>query len=55
MNIHQDRRNFMKWVAAAGLGAATLPFASMAYAGEAPRRAIFVYFPDGMRPNTGTP
>lgn len=50
MNIHQDRRNFMKWVAAAGLGAAALPFASMAYAGEPPRRAIFVFYPDGMRP-----
>ncbi|MEZ5452013.1 MAG: DUF1552 domain-containing protein [Thiothrix sp.] len=50
MNINQDRRNFMKWVAAAGLGAATLPFASMAYAGDVPRRAIFVFFPDGMRP-----
>ncbi|MGV6809656.1 MAG: DUF1552 domain-containing protein [bacterium] len=50
MSIHQERRHFMKWVAAAGLGAATLPFASMAYAGEAPRRAIFVFIPDGMRP-----
>ncbi len=48
--ISKERRNFMKWIAAAGLGSAVLPFANMAYAGETPRRAIFVYFPDGMRP-----
>jgi hypothetical protein len=50
MSISQERRHFMKWIAAAGLSVATLPFASMAFAGTAPRRAIFVFFPDGMRP-----
>lgn len=50
MTIMQQRRQFLKWLAAAGLGSAVLPYASMAYAGESPRRAIFVYFPDGMRP-----
>ncbi|WP_287600786.1 DUF1552 domain-containing protein [Thiothrix sp.] len=49
MSMINDRRHFLKWVAA-GIGAAALPFASMAYAGDAPRRAIFLHFPDGMRP-----
>ncbi len=48
--ISHERRNFMKWLAAAGLSTATLPFANMAFAGEPPRRAIFVFYPDGMRP-----
>ncbi len=49
MSVINDRRHFLKW-AAAGIGAAALPFASMAYADDAPRRVIFLYFPDGMRP-----
>jgi len=50
MSTSNERRAFLKW-AVAGIGAAALPFASMAYANDtAPRRAIFVYFPDGMRP-----
>lgn len=47
--LMQERRAFLQW-AIAGIGATALPFASMAYANSAPRRVIFVFFPDGMRP-----
>ena len=50
MQMNKGRRDFLKWVAATGIGASVLPYANMAYAAEAPRRAIFVFFPDGMRP-----
>lgn len=46
----QQRRDFLKWIAAAGISTTVLPYANMAYADTPPRRAIFVYFPDGMRP-----
>jgi hypothetical protein len=49
MRTVKERRDFLKWVAAS-FGAAMLPYGSMAFAAEPPRRAIFVYFPDGMRP-----
>ncbi len=49
MSLVNERRNFLKWVAA-GFGAAMLPYGSMAFAADPPRRVIFVYFPDGMRP-----
>jgi hypothetical protein len=43
-----ERRRFLKVVSAAGLTAATLPFARLAMAqSSAPRRVIFVYTPDG--------
>ena len=45
MSISQERRQFMKWIAAAGLGAATLPFASMAFAGDSAASCHFRVFP----------
>ena len=43
-----ERRRFLKVVSAAGLTAATMPFARMAMAqSSSPRRALFVYTPDG--------
>lgn len=43
-----ERRRFLKVVSAAGLSAATMPFARLAIAETSvPRRAIFVYTPDG--------
>ncbi len=43
-----ERRRFLKVVGAAGLTAATLPFARLAMAqSSAPRKVIFVYTPDG--------
>jgi hypothetical protein len=48
MTNTKERRRFLKVVGAAGLTAATLPFARLAMAqSSAPRRAIFVYTPDG--------
>lgn len=49
MNTSAQRRSFLKLVGAASLGALTLPFARTVLAeGSRPRRAIFVFFPDGM-------
>jgi hypothetical protein len=43
-----ERRRFLKVASAAGLTAATLPFARLATAqSSSPRRAIFIYTPDG--------
>jgi len=43
-----ERRRFLKVIGAAGITAATLPFARLAMAqSAAPRRVIFVYTPDG--------
>jgi len=52
MNGSITRRSFLKLVSAAGLSAATLPFARLAFSAgvTAPRRAIFVYTPDGAIP-----
>jgi len=51
-----DRRRFLKLAAAAGLSAATLPFARLALsAASAPRRVIFVYTPDGAIPELWHP
>lgn len=52
MNNTIARRRFLKVVGAAGLTAATLPFARTALAATAPRRVIFVYTPDGAMPDT---
>jgi hypothetical protein len=46
----KQRRDFLKCIAAAGFSATTLSFSRLALAETAPRRVIFVYFPDGMRP-----
>src|SRR5450830_2062846 len=51
MNNTIARRRFLKIVGAAGLTAATLPFARLALAQTAPRRVIFVYTPDGALPD----
>jgi len=51
MNNTIARRRFLKIVGAAGLTAATLPFARLALAQTAPRRVIFVYTPDGAMPD----
>lgn len=52
MNSLMNRRAFLKLAGAAGLTAATLPLARQALAqGNHPRRAIFVFVPDGMRPD----
>ncbi|MGB1011534.1 MAG: DUF1552 domain-containing protein, partial [Thiolinea sp.] len=52
MKISQQRRRFLKGLGAAGLSAAMLPLAKMAVAEDNhPRRAIFVFFPDGMVPD----
>lgn len=51
MDSIKTRRNFLKVVGAAGLSAATLPFARTALAATAPRRVIFVYTPDGAMPD----
>jgi len=47
-----NRRSFLKTLTGAGLSALSLSFARLAQAEGAapPRRAIFVYFPDGARP-----
>ncbi len=50
MTTQTERRQFLKRLTALGVGSALLPYANMACAAEPPRRAIFVYFPDGMRP-----
>lgn len=50
MNNTIARRRFLKVVGAAGLTTATLPFARLALAANAPRRVIFVYTPDGALP-----
>jgi hypothetical protein len=43
-----ERRRFLKVIGAAGITAATLPFARLAMAqSSSPRRVIFVYTPDG--------
>ena len=43
-----ERRRFLKVIGAAGITAATLPFARLAMAASpSPRRVIFVYTPDG--------
>ena len=43
-----ERRRFLKIIGAAGITAATLPFARLAMAqASSPRRVIFVYTPDG--------
>jgi hypothetical protein len=48
MTNNIERRRFLKVVGAAGLTAASLPFARLAMAqSSAPRRVIFVYTPDG--------
>jgi hypothetical protein len=45
---HIERRRFLKVIGAAGITAATLPFARLAMAqSAAPRRVIFFYTPDG--------
>lgn len=49
MQTMMQRRSFLKLIGAAGLTAATLPFARQVLAeGNHPRRAIFVFIPDGM-------
>ncbi len=51
MKASTQRRAFLKLLGAAGLGAVAMPFARTVMAeGTYPRRAIFVFFPDGMRP-----
>lgn len=51
MTTSTQRRTFLK-LAAAGLGSVALPFARTVTAEEThPRRAIFVFFPDGMTPS----
>lgn len=51
MTIETQRRAFLK-LAAAGLGSLSLPFARTVMAEEThPKRAIFVFFPDGMTPS----
>jgi hypothetical protein len=48
MTNSNQRRRFLKVVAAAGLTSATLPFARLALAqSSSPRRVIFIYTPDG--------
>jgi len=55
MTIATERRAFLK-LAAAGLGATALPFARTVTAEENhPRRAIFVFIPDGMTPGQWHP
>jgi hypothetical protein len=51
MNFTTTRRSFVKLVSAAGLSAATLPFARLALGATSPRRVIFVYTPDGALPD----
>lgn len=52
MKISQPRRNFLKWLGAAGFSASTLPLARMAVAEDGfPMRAIFCFMPDGMVPD----
>lgn len=52
MKTSQQRRHFLKLFGAAGLSAATLPLTRIAMAEDNhPRRAIFVFMPDGMVPD----